>query len=86
MIEIVNYLRGFQNQQDEIRKFIVLTFKVLGETVLYQEQADIQEVMDSYSAKFTGPRTADCHCCDEISAGGGQRSRSFYEGDHFTEK
>lgn len=86
MTEVINYLWGFHNQQDEIRKLIVLTLKVLGETVPHQEEADIQEVMDSYSAKLTGPRTADCHCSEEMSADGGQRSRSFCEGDHFTDK
>lgn len=86
MNEIINYLRGFHNQQDEIREIIVLTLKVLGKTVPHQEEADIQEVMDSYSEKFTEPRTADCHCSEEMSADGGQRSRSFYEGDHFTDQ
>jgi hypothetical protein len=33
MNEIINYLRGFHNQQDEIREIIVLTLKVLGKTV-----------------------------------------------------
>jgi len=35
MTEIINYLRGFHNQQDEIRKIIVLTLKLLGEIVPY---------------------------------------------------
>jgi hypothetical protein len=35
MTEIINYLRGFHNQQDEIRKIIDLTLKELGETVPY---------------------------------------------------
>jgi hypothetical protein len=44
MAEIINYLQGFHNQQEEIRIIIALTRKVLGETVPYWEEADIQKV------------------------------------------
>jgi hypothetical protein len=75
-------LQGFPNQRNEIRKIVVLTLTVLEETIPYLEEADIQEVIDS----FTGPRTADCHRSEETSAIGGYSSRFFYEVDRFKEK